>query len=369
MLGGDSQQYVINGPHSLQKSFTSFSVGFEVVVIADDPDTLKTLSDALELDMRKRDQDLVFTLNGVSSTYTFGTTALNTTASIAKRGDPNFDKGASRIYTCSIECELPASDQNGLRDLSVETSYSASNQRTVTMTGTYTVHGSNAALAAYKADFPVEATTILTALDPTASFEQISESHTQDRVDHTCTFRRVYVELLADQSTGLRDSPFIADHKLTFSDIGSYPGDSLANTIKLRRVHATFSASIVKGFGMYTVKDSIISFITEAFRGHFNPSTFGVEEDRYNFDDTTNQFSANITYVYSTANGLSTVEVSSTTITEETFHHDFTPTHSGNEFSFNVDKGWTIKTRTNTDIVMSLEAPDKKEGRFGFGGS
>jgi hypothetical protein len=146
---GGSTDYQLHGPYVLDKSFDRLRLVFDVVVVAVSFADLQSKSDTLETDFRLRDQSLTIDLDGSTWTFTRGTHILAVTSSIVKSGNPDTDKGYSRAYTITIEAELPADDEQGLRDVEVLVDVDASRRKTVTMRGTYTALSGTDAVAQY----------------------------------------------------------------------------------------------------------------------------------------------------------------------------------------------------------------------------
>lgn len=356
-VGGESASFQINGPYSISKTFTTVQLSFTVIVVAEDYESLQARSDELETAFSKRDQSFSIDLDGSTWTYTFGTDALNTTATISKPGTAEVDRGVARAYTCTIDAELPANDQDGLRDLRVRVNYTPSRQRIVTMTGTYTAQSGGTATNAYLDGFDAEATTILSALDGSATFELGPESHEQDRNNHVCSFSREYVELLEDQLQGTRDANQIRDHRIAFTELFSSPGDSRAGVYRLRRVLADFSCAIdieqttdVKG----TYDSSVKEHLKQLFQSNFDPQVFAIEDERITYDETSKRLNAAVTFLYQKDGGNPVVEVSQSLSYREARNIDYTPVHGGGELDMYADNGWATVQRVWERTVVAI---------------
>ena len=372
---GGTTNYLLHGPYEFSKSFDSISVSFDVVVVGASYADLQNLSDALEIDFRKRDQDLVIDLDNIDDAggastwiYTNGTTILNTVATLSKSGDPETDRGFSRMYSCTIEGELPADDASpvtGLRDISFSVGVSPSRQRIVTMQGTYTATAAHDAVPAQLAsvnylDTPgadAEATTFLTALDSGATFELGPESFEPDRQDHTATFTRQYVELLVNQTAGALDATDIRDHQVKFTQVFQQPGDSEESLYRLRRVIGNYDCAvdIDQTTDLQAVFDNQIrAHVLELFRSSFNPKVLCIEDQNVSYDETTKRMSVAITFLYQTPEGDDKLEMT-TSLTQSTTHTlDYTPVHNGDEFAAYVDRGFGEKIRIFTRTGISI---------------
>ena len=247
-VGGSSDLYQIDGPYSLDKSFDHLRLTFNVVVVASSFAALQTAADDLEDDFRKRDQTFTITIDSSTWTYTEGVDILNVVSTLSKTGDPETDRGFSRAYTIVVEGILPADDaspETGLRDIGFTVDFESGRQHILTINGTYTATATRAAssanyLNANGAD--AEAATFLATFSGT--FELVDEQYTSDRLDAITQFSRQYVELLVNQSQATLDDTQIRDHKITFTDLSTHPGDSQESIHRMRRVVATYDCAI-----------------------------------------------------------------------------------------------------------------------------
>lgn len=362
-VGGASDSYLIDGPHVIERNYTSLRLVFDVIVVAEDFEDLVEKSQALETAFARRDQDLTIDLDGSPWEFTSGDTILNVTASAVKSGDRQRDRGFGRAYTCVVQGEMPAADRSGLRELAVNVTYTPSRQRAVLMRGTYTTDDGDLASEAYAGNFDAEATTILTAIDNAATWELVSENFTRDRLDHQCQFDRQYTELLATQQTGLLDAPEIVDHRVTFTELAQHAGDGQENVRALRRVYGEYSASVDKDEtqDLSAVFESIVrNHVVALFEANFSPVVFGVEDSRVAYDYTANRISVALLFVYQKGGGDQTVQVSQSSTIREVRTIDYTPIHRANELAAEVDLGWATRERitTRTAVVLATRDPE-----------
>lgn len=372
-VGGSSDTYQLHGPYVIDKGYDSLRLVFDVVVVASSYATLQSLSEDLEDAFRVRleaGDTLVVTLSGSSWTYTMGTTLLNAVSTIAKSGNPETDIGYSRAYTCSVEAELPADADAGLRDVEVLVDFEAGRQQSVTMRGTYTATTAGDAVARYQADFDAEATTYLTAADSSATWELVDENYTLDRqksssntpASHLCNFTRTYLELLVNQSQASLDDTDIRDHRVTFTNLSQHPGDSKENTSRLRRVVGNYDCAvdIDQTTNLQNVYDNKIrSHVRQLFQTNFSPQIYGVEEERASYDESSKRLSVSLQFIYQTNDGEALVELAQGVAYREARSIDYTFTHAPDEFSAEADVGFAIAERvwTRLAIVVGTESP------------
>lgn len=380
---GGSTDYQLMGAYVLDKSYDTFRLVFDVVVVGTTFADLQNLSDALETDFRKRltaGDELRIDLDGNAWTYTVGSTLLRCSSSIAKSGNVETDRGFSRAYTITIAAELPAdaSADGGLRELEVGVEVSSARQHTVTMRGTYTATAEGNALERYQSSFDAKAADYLSAIKQTATWELVAENYNLDREQgaqtpesHVVTFTRQYQELLTNQALGIRDDIKIRDHRLAFNDNTSYPGDSLDDVVRLRRVSANFECSIdidetqnAQAVFSDTVRPNLIATFEETFQ----PQVFGVEGQTVTYDETSKRMSAVLSLVFQPTGAQEMVEFGETLTYRETRNVDYTPVHDGDELAFYADVGWTTLERiwTRTIVKVGEEAP---QARISSGGS
>lgn len=375
---GGATAYQLHGPYVIEKTFETLRLVFDVVVTGADMAELQQLSDDLETTFRTRlvaGDTLTIDLDGSAWDYVVGESVLSVRSSIVKSGRQEVDRGLSRAYTATIEGELPADNAAdvGLRALAVVVDYDASRRRTVTMRGTYTATAAGDAVARYQAEFDDEATAYLEAIDNAATWELVDENYTMDRertaatpaaapASHLCEFNRQYAELIANQTSGLRDDPAIVDHRLVFTDLSQHPGDSRSGITRLRRVIGSFDCAVdvTATTDLADVfADKIKPYVRQQFEAEFAPQVFGVEDERASYDQTSNRLSVSLQFIYQTSNSNNVVEVSQSVAFRENRTIDYTPVHTDDELAAEADVGWATLERvwTRTVIVVGAETP------------
>lgn len=381
-VGGTSNTYQLNGPYTIDKSFNTLRLIFDVVVVSSSYATLQSSSDTLEVAFRKRDGDLIISISGNLWTYTSGTHIFNTQAQLAKTGDSETDRGFSRSYTCVIEGDLPADDTDpgratgssirGLRDIEFNVDFTPSRQRIVSIRGVYTGTESPARLASanYLASNggDAEASAFLTALDSGATFELVEENFSEDRNNHLCNFDRQYVEVLEKQSTGSLDDTSVRDHRIVFNEMASHPGDSKADVRRLRRMAASYDCAAdvdvqtdLQFIFSELIKPKLMAFLED----NFTPLVFAIEDQRVAYDETSKRISASCQFIFQPSNSDDIVEINQSLAFREQRNIDYTPVHTDDEFAMFADVGWAILERvaSRTVIVMGVETPKRRLGQ------
>lgn len=372
---GGSTDYQLHGPYVIDKSYDSLRLVFDVVVVGQDLAGMLSAADALESAFRGRlahGDTLVITIDGDDTwTYTQGSTILDCVATIAKTGNPETDRGASRAYTVTITGGLPAdADADaGLRNIEVHVKSTASRQKIVTVRGTYTATDGGDARTLYLAAANDLATPYLTAIDGAATWEMVDETSELDRhkdgdtpKPNVCNFSQQWVQLLAAQSQSGTDDNKVRDHRVVFTRLSAYPGDAFSAMHRLERVICSYDCAIdieettdLQGTFQNTIRPHVLSL----FQTNFSPSQFAVEEQRASFDETSKRMSVSLQIVYAGAGSSNIVEVSQSVAYREQRTIDYTPVHDSDETSFEADVGWAIIERiwTRTAVVLGAETP------------
>lgn len=384
-VGGSVDTYQLLGPYVIDKTFESIRLVFDVIVVAASYSGLQSSSESLEDAFRARlrsGDELEISINGNAWTYVHGASILNTEAQIAKSGNPETDRGYSRAYTVTITGELPADGEgdNGLREIEVLVDYDPARRKVVSMRGIYTASSAGTAKQEYESDGDSVASDYLDAIDSAATFELVDETFTMDRQrqsdgdpdTHILQWSRTYQQIIANQVQGTLDDPQIKDHRITFTDIGQYPGDSQNafvgtsasgdSTDRLRRVLAQYDCAvdIDETTNLTTVyKNKIKDHVRALFISNFDPARYAIEEERVGYDTTSNRISVSYQFLYQRPGGEPLLELSQSVAYREARTIDYTPQHEDDEYAFDADVGFASLERvwTRTAIALGDEAP------------
>jgi len=370
-IGGSSSTYQLLGPYVIDKSYRTLRVIFDVIVVASSASSLRSLSDTLETKFRERDKNLEISTGDTVWTWTAGTDYFNPVCSIAKSGDSETDRGLSRAYTVVVEAELPsdASGDNGLLEIRTNIGFNANRQKTVTVEGSYTATSGADAKTNYTTNADAYITTLLTAVDGSATWELIEEDYDTDRNDANTNFQRHYIELLFNQSQSALDDTSIKDHRVIFTDLSQHPADSREGIQRLRRVVGSYECSIdieqttdLQGTFTSTVRPLIV----QTFKDNFSPVVFCLEDRKISYDETTKRLSVSLQFLYQKDGGEAVVEISQSVAYREQRNIDYTPVHSNSgESTMYADPGWATIERvwTRTVVVLGDETPQRRIGQ------
>lgn len=280
------------GKITMERSAEEFRLDFHLLITAATPSAFATEVAAVEEALRKPFQDLKVTAgdgdaNAVlyyfshDGTPTGTDLGLDAEATISKIGD-EADTAISRLYRVTISLQLPQDQvvgsthasvtkvREGMRNTTVDVSYSESRRRTITISGEWTAIGTDTAREQYEAKIGARASAVLTAIGGTGStWELIDEPSTE--VDDTregtneqgkgniLRFVRVYQEILYSDAGGtgsgailtggssILDNPDLVNQQLTISIKAMASAGGEAKNSFMRRLEGatiSYSASV-----------------------------------------------------------------------------------------------------------------------------
>lgn len=235
---GGSTDRQIDGWTIVEKDYTTAAFEFSFITTASTAAAFATECAAVEAAFRTPRAALVVTYGGSTllSLQQSNNTGFDAAPSIVKQGDVG-DTGRSRYYKVRIEFGLPA-DNVGTsfrRFSTITVEYSPTRRRTVNIDCTYTANstdGTTGSFAQYRAQIDAYATTVLTAIDSSATFERVGEPAVErNETDKVTNARAVYKEILENQSASSLDDSDIIDPVLVITRQKQAPGDSQGTSI------------------------------------------------------------------------------------------------------------------------------------------
>lgn len=235
---GGSTARQIDGYTIVEKDYTTAVFEFSFITSASSEAAFGTEVSAVEAAFRTPRGDLVVTQGSATllSLKQSDNTGLDANPTILKQGDVG-DTGRSRFYHVRIEFGLPADNvSTGFRRFStINVDYSPSRQRTVTITGTYTANstdGTTGSIAQYLAQIATYASSVLSGIDNSATWEKIGEPQVErNETDKVTNFTVNYKEILFAQSLAGLDDSGIVDPTFSIVRTRIAPGDSDASSI------------------------------------------------------------------------------------------------------------------------------------------
>lgn len=237
-FGGSSARQITE--YSIhEEEYTRGHFEFEFVTSAATEAAFATEIIAVRNAFRTPRQDLVVTQGSATllSRKHSDNTGLNTTPTITKDGDPA-DTGRSRHFRARVDYELPADNvsTNFRRWSTVNVNYDASRVRIVTIAGTYTANSSDGTTGSYSqygAQIAAYATTVLSGIDASATWEKIEEPQvTRDETDKITEFSVSYREIIHNQATGVVNDAAIIRPSIVITRERMTPGDSAGISIR-----------------------------------------------------------------------------------------------------------------------------------------
>ena len=357
--GGTSSIYLLDGPVSITRDYSTTTVTFDVVVVSTSEANFATDCSALETAFRKPFQTLVVTQG--SSTLLTSSSGFDSQASIRKDGSIA-DTGRSRRYECEVSWQMPAdaSGYNGRRNSRVELNASATGRQVVSVSGTYTAISSNTAREQYEASIGSYATAVLTAIDSSATFELISETATEDTNDKNLDFSRVYQEIIYNQADGTPDNTKIVSQQIQMTRTkisnGSYAGEAK----QLQEIQLTYAAAVdksqtdLKGLWENTIKSSLVDYAKNQIDG----GVVAVVGDSPTFDPDNNMIQGVLSFM---AVGETDI-IDSRLVIEVTNEHGqmILPLWDGNPYARIVLPGPATTVMNITEITRTVTASSKK---------
>jgi hypothetical protein len=230
---GGSTARQIDGYTVVEKDYVTAAFEFSFITTATSESAFATECAAVEAAFRTPRGDLVVTQGSATllSLKQSNNTGLNAYPTIQKQGDIG-DTGRSRFYNVRIDFGLPADNVNTnfRRFSTVNVEYSIENQRTVTISGTYTANstdGTTGSFATYLANSGAYFTSVLTGISATAVFEPVGVPRIErDETDKITNFTALFKEIIFPQSSANTDEPGLKDPTLSITVERQAPGDS-----------------------------------------------------------------------------------------------------------------------------------------------
>lgn len=383
-VGGSSQDAILDGYHTLDKTVDKdgrglMVVSFAAILTASSDSAFATKVAAFELAFSTPRQLLKIENSSTTLLSLDPTSGTNTGFNAA----PSFRKDEhvantvrTRRYLVTVSVELPSqiSGNNGRRGSSVEISHGPQDRLLVTFRGEYTAAGSNTARAQYNAQAATYFAAFLLGL--TGTFEKVSEITNEDDANKTLTYTTVYQEILFDQSSGGRDDSTIIDHTIRVASSLDSPGDWGSETRRLTDVVVQYTAFVIKTTTTLTsVWESLKEYVISYAEGLVGGEAVALEGEAVDTDPSVNRIAATIRLkcAVDTSNLLEAVVQQSLS---DRGGKAIIPVHDGTPFGAYVHDGPGTRFRTTRkQFLVKGGAPLDKfigegEGSFwgvGFG--
>jgi hypothetical protein len=209
---GGAGAYILQGDIVYARRYDRLDISFLAIATGATLSAFNTACSTIEAEFRKPRQTLIVTIRNTAETFTHAqNTGMNADPRIEHDTGNRANGRLSRVYRCSVSVDLPAdlaaannSGEAGLSFASIEYITLPTEQRSVTIAGSYTALASASAKAQFEAQISDYASNVLQAIDPSLDDEDDwdlqPEEHEIDWQNKVCRFRRTYIERIFDDS-------------------------------------------------------------------------------------------------------------------------------------------------------------------------
>ena len=363
-IGGASSTYLLHGSYRSSESYASLLVEFEVVCLGGSESAFVTNYEALETAFRTPRQALTITLGSQTKTYQASdSTGFNISPTITRPvGGSPFDSGRSRLYSCSVDIDLPAdkTGDNALREKSVEVKQMPTGQRIVQVGGAYTASGSTGARAQYTAQIDALIAATKTDLGIT-EWDTLDREVATDYEDKVATFRVTCKEIIFDEASGTVNVAAIQDHRIALTRTELGPGDSDANVVRPIEMAVVYECQVDKSetTDLRTLYDgTIFPYLIELVQTLTGSATIAVKRNSPTLEKAENRINTTVEMTVFTGSPL--LASFTTSSDEETIGVQLVPCWNGNphaKYIMPAEGNVIRRVRTET---LSLGEPAKK---------
>lgn len=247
-IGGSSANTPVD-KYRIRHGYPRSTFSCEFLVTGTTYSNFASACTAIESALRTPRQALAVTLSGNSALSldpaTNANSGFNADPTLERVSDAVENWGLVRRYRFTVTFERPAdlAGQSGRREETVTVHADLMKRRVVTFQGTWTAMPGSDARAQYAASMGAHCTAVLAAIDPTATWVQVSEDQPSDDPGKLVTgYVRVYWEVV----NGRRESTVAVDHTpagvATVTVTGVYV-QTLGPTTSARTNYGTYEAA------------------------------------------------------------------------------------------------------------------------------
>ena len=247
-IGGTSE-YHLHSKIRHSDEYPTESFHFSAVIMETSETIFNALIRAIDRAFRTPRQRLRIVQNDVvihdrnPNNESGGNTGFNAEPSI-DRPESDWNTGRSRIWDISVRLSRPAdlAGQSGRQSTTNDLNLDAANIKSVVISGVYTALGANTARAQYESAADTYCAAVLATLG--GSFEKVSDVASTDDANKICNFRREYLEVIYNQSSGTLDNSAIKRGIYNYRRNQIAPGDSYSDVKRLESLTASFSCEV-----------------------------------------------------------------------------------------------------------------------------
>lgn len=357
--------FQIQGKYKLEKKRLWARVAFTVWVVGDTVEEFQELCEEIETAFETRKQRLTVKFGSVVflDADPAQNTGKNAEPMISKPGSPE-DSDTSRVYECVVEVNRPPVGGSipSRTEESATLQYTASNRRTLTITGQYNSTQDDGAIALYRDDITAFANATKEAIGDDIVWQAKTSTKTEnmtdpDGEDDRISFTLVFQELIWAESLTGTDDTTITDFAANFTIIRGFPGDAPSHPVK-RVVNMTvpFSAPVdhLVTKDLVAVWNTIAKpwIITELKRTA-NLSTISILEENTDHNYRENIVSGTLT-ISGVVNGATILSKQITAALEDDFGKEITKVLDGTHYGAEEDNAIPEKIRTITVVTEKL---------------
>lgn len=349
---------ILHGPVRVAKAFEQGSISFQVSVRGTSDATFAANCAEMESEFTKRRQRILFQI-GASTFLDWnpsGNTGFDQVATCEKAGTEGADSGRSRLYDVTLTAALPATDENGRRDMRVSVEWTASRIKIVTIEGTFTALTGNDATDQYESQIAALCASVLSGIGGTYDSLPINEKTDRNDQDKVIEFVRVYRQKIFNQSAGSLNNAAIVEDSLTFRRAINQPGDSRANIKRLEDILVSYACSVDRNqttdlTALYD--DTIRPFLVSTFESEYSPSQKDVVSEEKIIDPVANTIGAAIVFRAAIDTQTTIMSMEKRKIIEDP-ETVLTGVWSGKFFTKYVDQGIGTRRRLSIRAVRKL---------------
>lgn len=366
--GGSASPYHIDGGYVWNITPFEASVTWDVIVYgASSAADLESSCKTLEAEFAKRFLRLrVLTESSeVIDWDPSGSSGFLAEPSIRLIPDHPLNTARSRAYRCTVSAQLPANDNTGRRNASIELAIDTGGVFTVTIRGTYTAQAGTGAKANYDAKIGTFATAILSGFGGSYNLQQ--ETTTEDDQAGLCEFVRVYRQIIFNETAAGNIAGILA-HTVSFDmeqdGPGDTPGGPYGDAVRVQVVRASYAAGVdrrvttdLQGLWENTLRAYVLSQAESRYAG-----TVAAVSESPSFDVTNNQITCSVMLHVVTG---AVIEYRVTQRIDAPSGKVIVPLWAGNEHVARVYQGKTRTTRTTSVRVRTTDSIDAVQRAVG----
>jgi len=367
-IGPDSDTYEIHDRFRHVKSWDRAVVEFNVMVRGATVGEFADNCNAIEAAFSEPDKSLLVT-QGAATLVSYAAAPEDYCRPTIQKSAGEADTGRSRLYTVRIDIDPKASmlSPQGLRDVSVDVSFSPARRRTVNISGTVTAISGSSARSQYTSIISSYCSAALSGLGGT--YELVGEPvQALDRPGHLLRFHRTYRERLAHEGGSSLDDEDLFEQTATFTRVRPAPGDTdrlpmagggtsaggAGDPVKrLTQYDVQYVAYLAQGVDFDTKWNTIRDWLLRETESQFGASGLALVNERSSFDIDDRRISASLSLL-GAEEGTTLLERRVSATDDDDDDEILVPAWTGKRFSRHRYDAPTDLVRTVTETARFL---------------